>query len=138
LKGISCSWHAVKETEMKLSITAALLMMTALTAFAQAPSSRGLNFYSIEKEIEIGKQVAANLEKSLPILHEPNLDAYVTRLGANLAERSDQGFAYRLRFYDDRQSPSVPPSPAMMFPIDAFKGKPSNRFPSPVAPSSFR
>jgi len=54
------------------------------------------------------------LEKSLPIIHEPNLDAYVTRLGASLAEHSDQGFAYRFRFYDDRQSPSMPPSPAMI------------------------
>jgi predicted Zn-dependent protease len=109
---------------MKLSTTI-LLMVTALTVSAQAPSSKGLNFYSIEKETELGKQVAANLEKSLPIIHDPKLDAYGARLGALLAEHSDQGFAFRFRFYDDRLSPPEPPLPAMMFPADAFKGKPA-------------
>jgi predicted Zn-dependent protease len=94
---------------------------TALAASAQAPSSKGLNFYSIEKEIEIGKQVAANLEKSLPIVHEPRLDAYIARLGANLAEHADQGFAYRFQFYDDGHSPSAPPSPCNDVPDGCFQ-----------------
>jgi predicted Zn-dependent protease len=110
---------------MKLPLAAALSILTALTALAQAPSSKGVNFYSIEKEIELGQQIAASLEKSLPILHEPKLDAYIARLGASLAAHADKRFAYRFQLYDDRNPPSAPPSPAMMFPVDAFKGKPA-------------
>jgi predicted Zn-dependent protease len=110
---------------MEFPTTAVLVVVTAFTAFAQAPSSKGLNFYSIEKEIEIGKQIAASLARFLPIIYEPKLDAYVARLRANLGERSAQGFVYRFRFYDDRVSPFRPAFPAMIFPTDALKGKPA-------------
>jgi predicted Zn-dependent protease len=102
---------------------ASLSILIALTALAQPPSSKGVNFYSLEKEIELGQQTAASLEKSLPILHEPKLDAYLARLGASLADQADKRFAYRFQLYGDRNPQPPPPSLLMMFPMDAFKGK---------------
>ena len=65
-----------------------LLGSLAVTAWAQEPkldaliaqSAKGLNDYSVERERELGRWASANLERALPIVHEPKLDAYMAQL----------------------------------------------------------
>ncbi len=51
--------------------------------------SRGVNFYSVEREIALGKQLAAELERQVRLADDPILSEYVNRLVQNLARQSD-------------------------------------------------
>ena len=86
------------------------------------PSSKGVNFYSLEKEVEIGRQAAATLAVALPFVHEARLEAYVARLGAALAEHADHEFTYSFSIYEDRKVAAAVPV-GMAMPADAFQGR---------------
>ena len=100
-------------------VAAALALQALLfPAIAQQQrSAAGVNFYSVEKENEIGAQTAGELDHALSLVHEPILQAYLTRLGAELA-RSGGAYAYRFAFYSGG-SPSG--ALALAMPIDAFQ-----------------
>src|SRR4029079_8249646 len=51
--------------------------------------SKGVNFYSIEKEIALGKQVAQEIERQAKIIDDPVIAEYVNRVGQNLVRNSD-------------------------------------------------
>jgi hypothetical protein len=75
---------------MKIQIFAAIGI--ALAAAAQQP---GVNFYSIEKEIEIGRQQARELAGTLQPLDRAETRAYVDRVVATLAKQmADTRFSY--------------------------------------------
>src|SRR5258707_10730260 len=50
---------------------------------------KGVNFYSLEKEIALGKQVAQELERQARIIDDPIISEYVSRVGQNLVRNSD-------------------------------------------------
>jgi beta-barrel assembly-enhancing protease len=50
---------------------------------------KGVNFYSIEKEIAMGKQFAQELERQAKIIDDPVISEYVNRVGQNLVRNSD-------------------------------------------------
>jgi predicted Zn-dependent protease len=50
---------------------------------------KGVNFYSIEKEIAMGKQYAQELERQAKIIDDPIISEYVNRVGQNLVRNSD-------------------------------------------------
>jgi beta-barrel assembly-enhancing protease len=50
---------------------------------------KGVNFYSIEKEIQMGKQYAAEIERQAKIVDDPTITEYVNRVGQNLVRNSD-------------------------------------------------
>ena len=50
---------------------------------------KGVNFYSIEKEIALGKQVAQEIERQAKIIDDPVISEYVNRVGQNLVRNSD-------------------------------------------------
>ena len=45
---------------------------------------KGVNFYSIEKEIALGKQLASEVERQAKIINDPVIAEYVNRVGQNL------------------------------------------------------
>ena len=45
---------------------------------------KGVNFYSIEKEIALGKGLAQQVEREAKIVNDPVIAEYVNRLGQNL------------------------------------------------------
>jgi predicted Zn-dependent protease len=116
-----------------MNARAAVLLMgsLAVTASAQEPSAKGLNFYSLERERELGRWAAANLERALPIVHEPKLDAYIAQLGAMLAKSANSPFTYTFTVYEDRRPGkepqkadlTVPASAGAAMPMDAFQGQ---------------
>jgi predicted Zn-dependent protease len=81
---------------------AVLCAVTALAAGAQeVPKKKdpdqignrdvgkGINFYSIEKEIALGKVLAQDIEKNSKIIDDPVISEYINRLAQNLARNSD-------------------------------------------------
>src|SRR5258708_4000371 len=105
------------------SITASVLAWSlGLSAYAQTPSSKGVNFYSLDREVVIGLQGAADLARALPVVHEAKLDAYLTKLSSELAKHADPQFAYSFTVYEDRK-PLGLQSNEMATPADAFRGK---------------
>ncbi len=67
------------------------------TAVGERKVGKGLNFYSIEKEIALGKQLAIEVEKQARIVDDPIVSEYVSRLGQNLALHSDVGFPISIK-----------------------------------------
>lgn len=51
--------------------------------------SKGVNFYSLEKEIALGKQVAQEIERQAKVIDDPVISEYVNRVGQNLVRNSD-------------------------------------------------
>jgi predicted Zn-dependent protease len=54
--------------------------------------SKGLNFYSLEQELALGKQLAIEVEKQAKIVDDPIVAEYINRLGQNLGSNSDVTF----------------------------------------------
>ncbi len=50
---------------------------------------KGLNMYSIEKEIAMGKQYAMEIERQAKIVDDPTIAEYINRVGQNLVRNSD-------------------------------------------------
>src|SRR3989344_4678530 len=50
---------------------------------------KGIDFYSMEKEIALGKMMAQEVEKSAKMIEDPVISEYVNRIGQNLVRNSD-------------------------------------------------
>jgi len=61
---------------------------------------KGLDFYSIEKEIAIGKQMAQEVERQAKIVDDPIVAEYVNRLGQNLVRNSDAKVPFTIKVID--------------------------------------
>src|ERR1700728_268197 len=54
--------------------------------------SKGLNFYTLDQELALGKQLSIEIEKQAKIVDDPIISEYINRLGQNLARNSDVTF----------------------------------------------
>jgi predicted Zn-dependent protease len=61
---------------------------------------KGLDFYSIEKEIAIGKQMAQEVERQAKIVDDPIIAEYVNRVGQNLVRNSDAKVPFTIKVID--------------------------------------
>jgi len=62
------------------------------------------NWYSLDKEKEIGAQVSAEYEKATPLLHDAATQAYLDRLSQTIAQDSDTQFPITTRVVDSEDS----------------------------------
>jgi beta-barrel assembly-enhancing protease len=62
---------------------------------------KGLNWYSIEKEIALGKQMAMAVQRDAQIVDDPVVSEYVNRLGQNLVRNSDSKFPFTIKVIRD-------------------------------------
>ena len=60
----------------------------------------GVNFYSIEKEIALGKQMAQEVERQARIVDDPIVAEYVNRIGQNLVRNSDAKVPFTIKVVD--------------------------------------
>src|SRR5579862_10035286 len=60
-----------------------------------------VNFYSIEKEIALGKQMAQEVERQARIVDDPIVAEYVNRIGQNLVRNSDAKVPFTIKVVDD-------------------------------------
>ena len=61
---------------------------------------KGLNWYSIEKEIALGKQLAQDVERQAKIIEDPVIAEYVNRVGQNLVRNSDAKVPFTIKVID--------------------------------------
>jgi predicted Zn-dependent protease len=61
---------------------------------------RGVNFYSLEKEIALGKQLAQEVERQAKIVDDPIIAEYVNRVGQNLVRNSDAKVPFTIKVID--------------------------------------
>jgi predicted Zn-dependent protease len=61
---------------------------------------KGVNFYSLEKEIALGKQMAQEVERQAKIVDDPVVAEYVNRLGQNLVRNSDAKVPFTIKVVD--------------------------------------
>ena len=62
---------------------------------------RGLNCYSLEKEIAMGKQLAGEVQRQAKMVADPIITEYVNRVGQNLARNSDGKVPFTFQVIDD-------------------------------------
>ena len=61
---------------------------------------KGLDFYSLEKEIALGKQLAQEVERSAKLIDDPVVTEYVNRVGQNLVRNSDARVPFTIKVID--------------------------------------
>ncbi len=61
---------------------------------------KGINFYSIEKEIALGKGLAQEVERSSKLIDDPVVTEYVNRVGQNLVRNSDARVPFTIKVID--------------------------------------
>ena len=61
---------------------------------------KGINFYSIEKEMALGQQLAIEVEKQAKMVDDAIVSEYVNRLGQNLARNSDAKMPITFKIID--------------------------------------
>jgi len=101
---------------MELRKTTALIALTALLTpvnpvfagdkkkdpdeIGNRDVGKGINFYSIEKEIGLGKQMAQEVERQAKIVDDPIIAEYVNRIGQNLVRNSDAKVPFTIKVID--------------------------------------
>ena len=96
-----------------VSLTLALLLAVPFTAFSRDdkekdPDAIGdrnvagkVNFYSLEKEIALGKQLAQQVERQSKMVNDPVVSEYINRLGQNLVRNSDAKVPFTIKVIED-------------------------------------
>jgi predicted Zn-dependent protease len=56
-----------------------------------------LNFISLEKEIQLGRQLAAEIERQVKLIEDPTITEYVNRVGQNLVRNSDAKVPFTIK-----------------------------------------
>lgn len=62
---------------------------------------KGVNFYSIEREMALGKALAQQFERVSQVVDDPVISEYVNRVGQNLARNSDSKFPLIIKVVRD-------------------------------------
>jgi beta-barrel assembly-enhancing protease len=64
---------------------------------------KGVNFYSLEKEIALGRQLAQEVERQAKVINDPTVAEYVNRLGQNLVRNSDAKVPFTIKVLDSEE-----------------------------------
>jgi predicted Zn-dependent protease len=97
-----------------LSVSLVMALLAPASVFAEDPEkdpdqignrnvSGKVNFYSIEKEIALGKQLASQVERQAKIINDPVIAEYVNRVGQNLVRNSDAKVPFTIKVIDSEE-----------------------------------
>jgi predicted Zn-dependent protease len=64
---------------------------------------KGVNLYSLEKEIALGKGLAQDIERQAKIIDDPVIAEYVNRIGQNLVRNSDVKVPVTIKVIDSEE-----------------------------------
>jgi len=64
---------------------------------------KGVNFYSLDKEIALGKQMAQEVERQAKVVDDPIIAEYVNRVGQNLVRNSDAKVPFTIKVLDSEE-----------------------------------
>ena len=99
----------MKRAWVILAATAALAFpaagkdQKASAASADTDPGRGVNFYSLEKEVELGRQMASEVAQQARFLDDPVVTDYVNRLSQNLVRNSDARVPFTVKVIDSSE-----------------------------------
>ncbi len=65
--------------------------------------SKGVNLYSLDREVALGKQLALEVEKQAKIVDDPIVSEYLNRLGQDLVRHSDVTFPVSFKMIDSEE-----------------------------------
>jgi beta-barrel assembly-enhancing protease len=71
-----------------------------LTQIGHRDVGKGINFYSLEKEMALGKQLAEEVRRQAKIVDDPLISEYVNRVGQNLVRNSDAKVPFNFQVID--------------------------------------
>src|ERR1035441_6623817 len=111
-------YNTVLGTFMKRSSAAILFLMFFAAAYGAEGSDKksdptqignrdvgkGVNFYSLEKEIALGRQLAQEVQRQAKMVGDPLIAEFVNRIGQNLARNSDAKVPFTFYVVDSSRS----------------------------------
>ena len=62
-----------------------------------------INFFSLDKEIAMGRQLAAEIERQVKLNEDPTINEYVNRVGQNLVRNSDAKVPFTIKIVDSNE-----------------------------------
>jgi len=71
-----------------------------VNAIGNRDVGKGVNFYSLEREIALGKGLAQEVERSAKLIDDPVVSEYVNRVGQNLVRNSDAKVPFTIKVVD--------------------------------------
>jgi len=99
--------------QITVSVRVLLVIVVLTNSFSWAKDSKrdpdeignrdvgkGVNFYSLEKEIAMGKQMAQEVERQAKIIDDPVIAEYINRVGQNLVRNSDAKVPFTIKVID--------------------------------------
>src|SRR5258706_5123727 len=80
-----------------------VILFSAVLVFAQVKQFKpGFNLFSPEQDIQMGKEAAAEVERTRPVVRNDELSGYLARVGARLARSRYAGqFGFRFSVVND-------------------------------------
>jgi predicted Zn-dependent protease len=99
-----------------VSVTLALLLAMPFSAFAKDKDKDSkkdtdaigdrtvackVDFYSLEKEIALGKSLAQQVQRQSKVINDPVISEYVNRIGQNLVRNSDAKVPFTIKVIED-------------------------------------
>jgi predicted Zn-dependent protease len=64
---------------------------------------KGINLYSLDKEMALGKQLAQQVERESKLIDDPVITEYVNRVGQNLVRNSDAKVPFTIKVVDNEE-----------------------------------
>ena len=64
---------------------------------------KAVNFYSLEKEIALGRRLAEDVERTAKIVDDPVISEYVNRIGQNIVNNSDAKVPFTIKVIDSEE-----------------------------------
>jgi len=69
-------------------------------AIGERDVGKGMNFYSLEREIALGRGLAQQVEQQSRLMQDPVISEYVNRVGQNLVRNSDAQVPFTIKVID--------------------------------------
>ena len=69
----------------------------------QRNTGSGLDFYSLDREVALGRQLAAEVESSARVVTDPVITEYINRIGQNLVRNSDARVPFTIKVLDTEE-----------------------------------
>jgi predicted Zn-dependent protease len=88
----------------KLAVPIVLLYVTILLAQGPTQFHPGFNLFSKDQDVQLGKESAAQVRKQMPVVRDPVLTEYVSRVGRRLADSQEaraSGFPFTFEVVAD-------------------------------------
>lgn len=72
----------------RFTISMMLVLMITSSAATQTRVKPGFNLFSVQQDVEFGREASKEIEKQVPVLDDATATRYISELGMNLARKS--------------------------------------------------